>query len=897
MIGQRCEILPRGLRFIVLGGALVLGLASYVLPTKAEEEPVVHGWAQVLPAVRVGEGGQPEGFSLDLAGRIAELAGFNLSLKRFDSVPAWIQGQAEGEADMLSGAAELPGLRATNLFSKPVATTRVRLFVRVEDANRVDLADFVNRKIGTVPPVAGSEPSPLLERNVNVTLPSLGTALIRLLSGDIDGVLLPEEAMLAEAHAAGLDHRIAATGPTVRAFDRVVAIHKRHAKLLERVNSAIDELQASGELAEMRWRWFLEAPPPPPETLTVGVNHFPPYNIVREDGSFTGFSVETIRDLAELAGLKLEFKQITPEEWRQGPGPGRYDIITQAGISAERKERMDFTLPVERFPFSIFVRKNEAFEIAGLDDLFGRRVGVEKVNLARRLAEKHGGLDLTILDGQDALISALLNHKVDAILYPTKATRDLIRRQRFEDRIEEIKPPFFISNRAPALRFGLGEVRQRLNAVIPGYLISESHTVLVAEWLDDRASYWTRERVRLLIVIGIALILLFLTMLLYTLLRRRHQIARERRRFAGEIAEHIPIGLLLISPEGNIDFANREIKDRTPGGSEQFKEGQSYRAAIKSLIDQGKVETQGRSPAKMLKMMTEDGLADGYSREFQLAGEGSVFLRTTKRLRSGSALIIRQDVTDYKRSQRQIEALNADLKEQIRLAEITNNELRAFAYATSHDLKAPTNTLILSLDALAEDLKGRLRTDEADLIAVAKRTVSGMRALIDGILAYTNTIGSVPDPEPVDLNKVASDVLEALHADIEVNAAEIKLNQLPSLKANPTQMYQLVQNLISNAVKFHHASQAPVVDIEATDAPPGYVAFKVKDNGIGIAPGQQGEVFELFTRLNRRSTYGGSGLGLAICQRIVLNHGGRIDLQSTPGEGSCFTVLLKEKGR
>jgi signal transduction histidine kinase len=473
--------------------------------------------------------------------------------------------------------------------------------------------------------------------------------------------------------------------------------------------------------------------------------------------------------------------------------------------------------------------------------------------------------------------------------------RGLIRRDRLDDRIDEIKPPFFVSDRAPALRFGLGEVRERLNAVIPGYLISDRHNQLVAEWLSGDRSIWTDPRVRLIILVSVGTLLALAGLFVYSAFRRRHHVIRERRRFAAEVVERIPIGLLLISPEGQIDFANREIKDRTPDGHEHFQEGQSYRAAIKALIDQGRIDTHGRAPEDMLRIMTEDGLADGYAREFGLAGESSIFLRTTQRLKSGSALIIRQDITEYRQRQHQIEALNESLQEQIRLAEVANNELRAFAYATSHDLKAPTNTLLLSLDALSENLEGKLDADDSDLIKVAKKTVNSMRTLIDDVLTYTNTIGSAPEHEPVDLNTVASNVLETLRADIEVNAAEIKLAPLPKLKASPTQMHQLVQNLISNAVKFHQPDQAPAIAIEATDAPPGYVAFKIKDNGIGIAPEQQGKVFELFARLNRRGHYAGTGLGLAICQRIVLNHGGRIDLQSKPGDGSCFTVLLEEK--
>ena len=860
----------------------------------AAEEPVIHGWAHVLPAVRVNEQGQPEGFSIDLARRIADLAEFEISLKRYGSIPTWIEGQAEGGAEMLTGAAKLPGLRATNLFSKPIATASIRLFVRTEEANSVDLASFVDRRIGTVPPVAGSEPSPLLERNVNVKLPSLGTALVRLLSGEIDGVLFPAESMLAEAHTAGLDHRIAAIGSPIREFDRVVALHESRAHLLAPINAAIDELEATGELGDLRRRWFLDAPPPPPDVLTVGVNHFPPYNIVREDGSFTGFSVETIRDLAEIAGLELTFEQITPEEWRRGPGPDSYDIITQAGISDERRQRMDFTLPVERSTFSIFVRKGEANGIAGLDDLVGRDVGVDKVNLARRLAERHGRLDLTILSGPDALIDALFERRVDAILYSTRAVHELVARDSLQDRVDEIKPPFFVSDRAPALRFGLGEVRERLNAVIPGYLISERHANLVAAWLDPRVSYWSSSRVRMFLLIGFGLIVILLGLVVFSLLRRRYQVDRERRRFAGEIAEHIPIGLLLISPEGTIHFANREIKDRTPGGHDHFKEGQSYRAAIGALIDQGLIDTQGRSPEDMLNMMTEDGLADGYAREFRLAGENGVFLRTTKRLKSGSALIVRQDITDYRRRQSEIEALNNDLADQVHRTEIANNELQAFAYATSHDLKAPTNTLMMTLEALGEDLDGKLTAEGSHLIGLAMRTVRGMRDLIDDILAYTNAIGGTPEREVVDLNKVAAAVLEGLSADIKVNEAEIKFASLPSLRASPGQMHQLVQNLIGNAVKFRSPDKSPEVDVGSVDAPPGYVGFKIRDNGIGIAPEQHEKVFQLFGRLNRRSAYAGTGLGLALCQRIAINHGGRIDLQSVPGEGTCFTVLLEK---
>lgn len=847
------------------------------------------GWTDVPPLFRLGDESEPTGFSYDLIQRVAEIAGFSVTMRRFHSMKAIAEAQIDGRSEIIPGIARLPELAATNRFSTPVATTRVRLFVRVEDASDPALARPVGRKIGTVPPALGSEPSPLLERNINVRLPSVGTALIKLLSGEIDGVLFPEEVMMGDAQAARLDHRIKAVGPPFMDVDRVIAVHESRADLLERVDAAIARLKASGELANIQSRWRFDMTPAP-DVLTVGVNHFPPYSIVREDGSFTGYAVETLRALAERAGLSFQFKAISRAAFDLGPGPGRYDILVQAGISAERSARMDFALPIEAAPFSIFVRAGERGGIAGLDDLAGRRVGVDQVDLSRRLAEAAGDLDLSILDGEDALLRALADRRVDAILFPTRSLRQLIRREGLGQRIEEIAPPFFVSERAPALRFGLGEARERLNAVIPAYLVSERHDELFRTWFGERV-YWTQDRVRMMILIGAGLILSLAVLLVISMLWRRRQVDRERRRFAAEIVRHLPVGVLLISPEGTIDFVNLQSEDQTPRRHPLFVKGQDFRAAVLRMIDEDWVDTEGLSKTEMAKIMTEDALADGHVREFRF-NDGRIFRRTCKRLESGATLLVREDVTEYRRQLLQIEALNRSLEDKVREIDAANQELRAFAYATSHDLKAPSNTLMMTVAALAENLEGRLSPDDSRLIDVARRTIDAMRALIDDILVYTNTIGSAPECEPVDLNRVAAEVLEALGADIKVNAAEIRLGALPMLQASPTQMHQLVQNLISNAVKFHRPDQVPSVDVEAADAPPGYVAFKVRDNGIGIAPEHRKSVFQLFARLNRRSAFAGTGLGLAICQRIALNHGGRIELQSAPGEGACFTVLL-----
>ncbi|MEZ5930576.1 MAG: transporter substrate-binding domain-containing protein [Alphaproteobacteria bacterium] len=881
------------LRTPLLALFLIAGLLSPAVA--AERAPLIVGWIDIPPLFHRGPDGEPDGFSRELIGRLGEIAGFEVLYKRFLSLQATLEAQRSGSSEALPGVVGLPDLEATNLFSVPVGRTRVRLFVRVEDTQDASMTAPEGRRIGIVPPVSGSGPSPLLERNIALPQPSTGTALLKLLSGDLDGVLLPEEMIWGEAHTAGLDHRVAAAGAPISELDRVVALHRDRAELLEPLNAAIAELEASGELADMRRRWFLDPPPPAPDILTVGVLPMPPHTIVRQDGGFTGYSVETLRDLAGLTGLKLDFRTITAEEFGAGPTPGGFDMMTPAAISDDRRRTMDFTLPIQRAPFSIFVRSDEAARIADLNDLVGRPVGVDRVDLARYLAEEHGRLDLTILDGPDALVQALLERRVDAILYPTRTIREIIARGDLDARIDEVRPPFFVSERAPALRFGLGNVRERLNAVIPGYLVSERHEALAAEWLDaGRNLFWTEARVRTLILICAGVVLLLAGLLVFSLLHRRHHVARERQRFAAEIVSHLPVGVLLISPEGTIDFMNLASDGQTPRQHPLFRTGQDFRSTVRQMIDEGWVDTEGRSEAAMIEIMTEEAFQDGKVREIRFT-DGKIFRRTSKLLESGSTLIVREDVTDYRNQLLQIERLNADLEQQIRRTEIANDELRAFAYATSHDLKAPSNTLVMAVEALAEIPAIMQASESADLIGVLRRTTNGMRALIDDILTYTNAIGSDPVHEPVDLNAVAADVLEALGADIAASAAEIRLGPLPTVDANPTQMHQLLQNLIGNAVKFRAEGRAPVIDIAPAGAPPGCVGFKVRDNGIGIAREHREKVFQLFSRLNRKSLYQGVGLGLAICQRIALNHQGRIELASEPGQGACFTVILKER--
>ncbi len=223
----------------------------------------------------------------------------------------------------------------------------------------------------------------------------------------------------------------------------------------------------------------------------------------------------------------------------------------------------------------------------------------------------------------------------------------------------------------------------------------------------------------------------------------------------------------------------------------------------------------------------------------------------------------------------------------------TNAELQDFAYTASHDLSEPLRMVASFLGLLerrsAEDLdeKGREYLRQASDGAVR------MRHLIDDLLAYSRVANEEPRREQVDLHALVDDVLVVLGPAVAETGATVEVGDLPTLEAEPTQLTQLLQNLIGNAVKFHPPGQSPTVRVSARRTM-GACVLTVADDGIGIDEADQERIFAMFTRLHGRDAYAGTGIGLAICRRIAERHGGRIYVESTPGQGSMFHTLLPD---
>jgi PAS domain S-box-containing protein len=245
--------------------------------------------------------------------------------------------------------------------------------------------------------------------------------------------------------------------------------------------------------------------------------------------------------------------------------------------------------------------------------------------------------------------------------------------------------------------------------------------------------------------------------------------------------------------------------------------------------------------------------------------------------------IFLHDITDRKRAEKKLAAYAEELAR-------SNRDLEQFAYAASHDLQEPLRLVASYCELLKRRHGGQLGQEGQEFVTYALEGTQRMQQLIDGLLEYARVGSRSQSLEPTDVNEVVRDVLANLELVLTETGARVTFDKLPTLPADRTQLVQLFQNLIANAVKFR-AERPPRVVIQTLRRGEMW-HFAVIDNGIGIDPRHAEKVFEIFRRLHSRQEYPGTGIGLALCKRIVERHGGQIWLKSQPGKGSAFHFTL-----
>ena len=252
------------------------------------------------------------------------------------------------------------------------------------------------------------------------------------------------------------------------------------------------------------------------------------------------------------------------------------------------------------------------------------------------------------------------------------------------------------------------------------------------------------------------------------------------------------------------------------------------------------------------------------------------------------------DVTPLVEAERQLEALNVNLAR-------SNQELEQFAYVASHDLQEPLRMVSSFTQLLAQRYADKLDDDAREFIGFAVDGANRMQRLIQDLLEYSRVTTRGRTPSPLDAHDALGEAVSNLQIAIQEAGALVSNDELPRIVGDRTQVAQVFQNLVGNAIKFRKPGEPPRVHVSAEQSAtqPGFWSFAVRDNGIGIEPRHFERLFVIFQRLHGKREYPGTGIGLALCKRIVERHGGKIRLESEAGVGTTvfFTLPAAQSGK
>jgi PAS domain S-box-containing protein len=396
--------------------------------------------------------------------------------------------------------------------------------------------------------------------------------------------------------------------------------------------------------------------------------------------------------------------------------------------------------------------------------------------------------------------------------------------------------------------------------------------VLIGRSPDDFLYNWRRKAILYvfsLLALASALVPLFV------ILSRQ---AEKQRRLVAQVFEHSLEGIVILDGDSRILTANCAFTDITGYalpevvgqpmeilGREDCADYRVLRAALQHRGSwRGEIWSRRKSGEDFPEWLSISALRDRGGRVTNYIG---VFT----------------DISELKTAEEK-------LRQTIERLDRTNTELERFTYIAAHDLREPLRTVTSFSQLLQQQYVGRFDADADEYIGRVVDAAKRMYALIGDLLEYSRVAAKGNPFIEVDINDACAVALQSLRDAVSESGAELDIAPLPILKADGTQLMQVFQNLIGNAIKFHRSGVPPRICVRAEHRDDSW-EFSVADNGIGIEASKH-DVFEIFRRLHRSPSYRGTGVGLAICKRIVERHGGRIWHEANPDGGTVFRFTV-----
>jgi PAS domain S-box-containing protein len=353
------------------------------------------------------------------------------------------------------------------------------------------------------------------------------------------------------------------------------------------------------------------------------------------------------------------------------------------------------------------------------------------------------------------------------------------------------------------------------------------------------------------------------------------------------LLEAAPDAMVVVDQSGEIVLLNLQAEKQFG-----YRRDELVGQKVKNIIPQGFAErliADGtRSPAEALAQQIGTGI--------ELSGrrrDGSEFPIEImlSPLESAEGILVTaaiRDISERKKSGEHLLQTMGELKR-------SNDELQQFAYVSSHDLQEPLRMVTSYTELLAKRYKGHLDSDADEFIAFAVDGCNRMQRLIQDLLAYSRAGTNGKALREVSSENALHGALANLRATIEETGAIVTHDSLPVVRSDDTQLTQVFQNLVGNAIKYRSA-EVPRVHVSAAKNGGDGWTFSVQDNGLGIAPQYFERIFILFQRLHGRNEFAGTGIGLAICKKMLERLGGKIWVESEPTKGSTFYFALPKRG-
>ena len=625
--------------------------------------------------------------------------------------------------------------------------------------------------------------------------------------------------------------------------------------------------------------------------VNVGfLKSFPPYYQLDKNGNPSGFAADVMNEVAKRSGLTVNY--VIKESWGELNTAflaGDIDIIPNNGITAHRKEYAAFTIPIDTFSLSIFVR-DDTSDVKSIDDLSGRPVGVLASNAARKILSSRDDFKLQVFDSITKALFALLSAKIDAFVYPEPVTWMLAREVRVDDHIKVVGEPLREIKRSMAVHIGNTTLLATLDEAIRGFIASPEYRNIYTIWFGKPAPFWTALKTALLLGGSIVAILFFMALWRYrSVVGLNRALSLSETRLAGIFAI-APEAVITIGEDMNIQLFNQGA-ERIFGYKADEVLGHSIDILMPKRLRQKHhrhIEGFEHSPDTSRLMDQRDeitGLRKGGS-EFPASASVS-------KLEIGGEMlftVMLHDISDRKLAEQ--ERLNA-----LAEANKANQAKSEFLAAMSHELRTPLNAISGFSDMLTGEFFGALGSPKY------KEYAQDIRASSDHLLRLVNDILDLSTIEAgkLTLNREKISVEEIVKncSRFIIRAAGMKdiryavdvSAHLPSLHADKKAIKQILINLLSNSVKYTPNGGEIALSAKVSN---GHHIFQIRDNGTGVPREKLQHITEAFVRgeTDPHKAQEGTGLGLAIVKSLVDLHNGELIIESEVDKGTVVKVTL-----